>query len=197
MKFLLLFICLTVTPVIYGQKKKSLPPPTVLDKVVRNNSVKYTLLKRLSFYPFSFSSQIKIVSFGLQLDSIQRKHEENYKLPMLHDTICLSKLDEIKALTLRQVDTLTDILFNECSRWNISIGNEAGCYYPRNAILFLDTTGKAFEYIEICFECSRMVRSNPLSTMPDRCENMYQRLETFFKSLNIRTSSEELKKNIK
>ena len=181
MKLLLLIICLPFGYACFGQtKKKYPPPPPPYQKEVRNNSVKYSLQKRLSFYPLNKSSQIKIVSFGLHLDSIQRKCEENYKLPMLDDTICYSKLDEIKSLTLNQIDTLTDILYNECARWNINEYSEAGCYYPRNAILFIDKNGKAFEYLEICFECTIMKINNPKSAMPDLCENMYNRLEAFF-----------------
>ncbi len=195
MKFLLLFICILLSSLSFGQTKKYPPPPPPVTKVVRDNSIKYSLQKRISFYPFNKSSQIKIVSFGLQLDSCQRKLEENYKLPMLNDTLCFSKLDEIKALTLSQIDTLTDIMFNECSRWNISFGDEKGCYFPRNAILFLDNTGKVFEYMEICFECLGIKLSSAKVKQPDLCNYMYERLQAYFKKLNIKTSGLDLKRS--
>ena len=37
--------------------------------------------------------------------------------------------------------------------------------------------------------------NNPKSAMPDLCENMYNRLEDFFKRIDIKTSSYELKSN--
>jgi len=116
---------------------------------------------------------------------------------MLNDTICFSKLDEIKALTLSQIDTLTDIMFNECSRWNFSVGDEKGCYFPRNAILFFDTRGKVFEYIEICFECLGIKLSSANIMQPDLCNEMYARLQVYFKRLNIKTSGLDLKRSDK
>ena len=176
-------------------QNKRLPPPPVFQKSVRTNNVKYTLQKRISFYPFNKSAQIKLVSFGLQLDSNQRKEEQNYKLPKLNDTICFSKLDQIISLSLSQADTLTDILYNECFRSNLTEYNEAGCYYPRNAILFLDNDGHVFEYLEICFECSKVELSSSKIVKPDLCNNMYTGLEKFFKRIGVKTSSYELKRN--
>ena len=194
MKTILLHIFLIVSTSCLAQRKP-LSPLSGLPKNTRTNSVKFSLQKRISFYPFNKSSQIKIVSFGLQLDSNQRKDESNYKLPMLNDTICFSKIDEIKTLTLKQIDTLTDIMYNECSRWSITESHEAGCYFPRNAILFFDKNGKVFEYIEICFECSVIETSNPKITNPDLCSYMYRHLETFFNRIGIKTSAYQLRKN--
>jgi hypothetical protein len=176
-------------------QNKRLPPPPVFQKSVRTNNAKYTLQKRISFYPFNKSAQIKIVSFGLQLDSNQRQEEKNYKLPILNDTICFSKLDQIISLNLSQADTLTDILFNECSRWNLTEYSEAGCYYPRNAILFFDKAGHVFEYMEICFECSKVELSSAKFVKPDLCNYMYKDLEKIFNRVGIKTSYYELKRN--
>jgi hypothetical protein len=197
MKLLLLFICILTSSLSFGQKKKYPPPPPLFTNFVRNNTIKYSLQKRISFYPFSKSSQIKIVSFGLQLDSVQRKEENYYKLPMRNDTICFSKLDESKSLTLNQIDTLTDILYNECSRWNIRAVDEYGCYFPRNAILFFDNSGKVFEYIEICFECLGLKLSSTKIKPPDLCNDMYNHLQSYFKKIDIQTSAVELKSSSK
>jgi ribosomal protein L40E len=41
--------------------------------------------------------------------------------------------------------------------YNLSCGNgpltQAGCYSPRNAIIFLDRAGKFVAELEICFQC--------------------------------------------
>jgi len=176
-------------------QNKQLSPPPLNQKPTRTNSVKFSLEKRIAFYPFNKNSQIKVVSFGLQLDSNQRKLDKYYQLPKLNDTICLSQLDDIHSLSLTQIDTLTDILYNECSRWNIGEYNEAGCYYPRNAILFVDKEGKIFEYMEICFECIRIEISTPKFRKPDLCNYMYRDLEVFFKRIGVRTSARELRKS--
>ena len=188
MKIPLLFICITFSSLSFGQKKKYPDPPPHFTRISRNNSVKFTLQKRISLYPFSESVQIKIVSFGSQL-------EGDYKLPRLNDTICFSKLDEIRSLTFSQIDTLTDILFNECSRWTISIYSKNGCYSPRHAILFFDNAGKVFEYIEICFECSDIRLSSAKIREPDLCNTMYERLKDYFTRTIFQTSAFEPKKN--
>jgi len=190
-KIIFLHICLFITTLCFSQNKQR-PSPPVNQKPIRTNYAAFSLEKRFAFYPFNKSYQIKVVSFGLQLDSNQRKHPDYYKLPTLNDTICISKLDDIQTLSLTQIDTLTDILYNECSRWNIRNYNEAGCYFPRNAILFYDKEGKVFEYMEICFECIRINISNSKMRKPDVCDYMYKDLEAFFKRIGVRTSAYEL-----
>lgn len=194
MKPVILFVLILFSTAVFAQEKQHPPPPPIRKKVIRSNQIKYSLLKRSSFYPFNKCSQIKLVSFGLHLDSNQLKIEDNCKLPTLNDTICFSKLDETKTLTKSQIDTLSDILYNECSRWNFANYTEAGCYYPRNAILFFDKDGRAFEYLEIAFDCTLIKLSNSKFIKPDLCDHMYEKLQAFFTSNGLKTSSYELKR---
>ena len=178
-------------------QSKTHPPPPKPEERFRTNKVKYSLQRRLSFYPLNECAQIQIVSFGLQLDSNQRTVEGNYQLPKLNDTVQVSKLDQTICLNLKQVDTLTDILYNECARWTIAEYTQTGCYYPRNAILFIDKLGKVFEYMEICFECLQVKVSSSNAVKPDLCRYMYADLKSFYERNGLMTSSHELKGSLK
>lgn len=153
---------------------------------------KYTVHDRKSFYPFNKASQIKLVSFGEQHDSSKVKYPGKFELPKSNDTICIARLDQIKELNWKQVDTLTDILYNICSRWTITEKSEMGCYFPRNAIIFFDILNKPFEYIEICFECHRVKYSNNKVVSAEACDHMYDELQSFFRFHGLKTSATEL-----
>ena len=189
--FLTLILILVLKPAL-AQKKNYPPPPPPPSEPKRTSVSKYDLKKRLAFYPFNRSTQVKLAYFepaiieGPAGDSV-----EVYQLPVDADSVCLSKLKVIKPLTLQQVDTLTDILFNECFRWNIGYSYMNSCYRPRNAILFFDESGKSFEYIEICFECVRLQLSNQKARQPGRCEYMYEYLESFFNRCGVKTTAEK------
>jgi len=114
-----------------------------------------------------------------------------WELPIVNDTICFSMLDQVKAINLKQVDSLTDILYNTIYRWNITIGTAGLCYYPRNAILFFDENDKPFEYIEICFECDNLKYSSKKIAQAGVFDHMYNDLQKFFKRLGIKTTEAE------
>jgi len=140
--------------------------------------VNRTFTARLNNYPFNVSTQIQFVSF---IDSTSIEDS----LPRLNDTICYSKLKEVKTLTFAQVDKLTDIFYNYSFRGTTYIISEASCYNPRNAILFLDSRGKAFEFIEICFECSKIQESSEKISVGDLCDQKMDMLKKLFKKVGI------------
>jgi hypothetical protein len=156
---------------------------------------KYTVQDRKSFYPFNKATQIKLVSFGEQYDSSNVSHRAKFELPKLNDTICTVRLDQIKELSWEQVDTLTDIFYNTCSRWTIIERTEMGCYLPRNAIIFFDKQNKPFEYIEVCFECHGIKYSNKEVVGTEACDLMYKDLQSFFRIHGLKTSATELLRN--
>ncbi|MFP5040941.1 hypothetical protein [Parasediminibacterium sp. JCM 36343] len=106
-------------------------------------------------------------------------------LPRLNDTVCYSKLIEIKPITFHQVDKLTDILYNYGYAGPIHVGSIPLCHNPRNAILFLDTKGKVFAYVEVCFECSNTKESSPKISLGQMCDEKMRMLKNFFKSVGI------------
>jgi len=189
MRFFLLLCYLFIGKLTIGQTPQ--PPPTKTQKIPLT---KYTLQQRLSFYPFNKSNQIKLVSFGEQQDTQNIRGPIKFGLPILNDTVCFQRLDQIKVLTPKQIDTLTDILYNACSKWTIIERTEIGCYFPRNAIVFFDESNKPFEYIEICFECHGIKNSSEKISVEDVCDIMYKELQLFFKQAGLKTSAAELLK---
>jgi hypothetical protein len=148
---------------------------------------KYAAHDRKSFYPFNKATHIKLVSFGGQYNSNNVVGQAKFELPISNDTICIARLDQIKEINWKQVDTLTDILYNTCSRWTIIEKSAMGCYFPRNAIIFFDELNKAFEYIEICFECHGIRYSNNTVVSTEACDRMYGELQSFFRDHGLKT----------
>ncbi len=181
---------------VYGQKN-NLPkpppqPPTKkeIQAEERNHDcvkkINRTFTTRLKNYPFSISTQIQFVSFlGSSRIVDNQTAYINDSLPRLNDTICYSKLHEVKTLTFTQVDKLTDILYNYGFGGPVYTMSISNCYNPRNAILFLDSAGKAFEFIEICFECDRLQESSEKINLGDMCDQKLNMLKELFKKTGI------------
>lgn len=180
---------------VYGQKKKlAKAPPQPLTKkqweqeernhnCVRKNVL--SLTDRLKKYPFHSSAQIQFVSFpgGDYLTDGEVVREDS--LPRINDTILYSKLTEVKTLTYPQVDKLSNIIYNYGYRGTIHTMSVAACYNPRNAILFLDNKGKVVEFIEICFECNRILESSERISLGEMCNQKLEMLLDLFKNVGI------------
>jgi len=182
--FLHIIILVTTINVTYGQ---SLPSP----KPEKIDYTKHQLNERLSFFPFNKASKIAIASFDVMVDSSKGRKELHWGLPTINDTISLSRLEQIKVLEASEVAKMTDIMYNTCARWTITEKTAMGCYFPRNAILFLDSVSHVFAYMEICFECYGTQSSGDIKQI-DECDIMYQGLQAYFKSLGLKTSASEL-----
>lgn len=186
---LLFFLCLSATG--YAQKKKK-PPPTPFDVEVaqpeKTRFTKFSLSKRLSFFPFNKATQIQLVSFGLKTNGSERKDQQNHGLPITGDTINFRQLDQRKSLTMTEIDSLSDLLYNTCTRWKNFERSKMGCFNPRNAILFFDTAGKVFEYIEICFECHDFKVSSKKVKTFEECDPFYEEAKAYFNRLGLETS---------
>lgn len=184
MKFSLIVVLLLSTT-SYGQFKKldTLPPrpggyPKSVLKIEKENHKCVNLPKKsfstiLKKYPFVKTAKIQLVSF------------KGNKLPIENDTVCYSKLYEVKTLTLRQIDSLTNIMYNIGFGGTILIVEEMNCYNPRNAILFIDNDGKAFEFIEICFECEQTVNSSDKIDFGEVCNEKFNLLKKQFLNAGI------------
>lgn len=153
----------------------------------------YTPAQRSAFYPFNKAMGIQIVSFDTIPDWKDRDVPDAHKLPVRNDTVCYSMLMEVKLLSVRHTDALTDILYNVRQQGPTTIETFSQCFIPRNAILFLDSAGKMIEYIEICFACDRYAASSEKIDMGEFCEGKYTLLKAFFVSAGIKKGlSEEL-----
>jgi len=192
----LIFSFFLLTQLAFGQKNHlaRIPPeePTKkeLETEERNhNCVKKThksFTVRLKNYPFSLATQIQVVSFKGGIDTSKYQEMKGIdSLPRLNDTVCYSKLVEVKSLTFTQVDKLTDLFYNYGYGGPVYIGSISQCYVPRNAILFLDSTGKVFEFIEICFYCHNTKESSKKISLGQLCDQKMEMLRAFFKQVGV------------
>lgn len=187
----ILFSCLT-----FGQ----MPPgrePTKKEQALMDKSQDcarlktISLSKRLKLYPFNKATQIQLVSFKSSYDN---NIGEFYKdsLPRMNDTICYSKIFEIKTLIPSQVDTLSDLIYNYGFKFKYIpkknvyfLGTSLQCYNPKNAILFLDKDNKVFEFIEICFQCKKTRTSSDNVSLGTDCNQKLGLIKGFFKKNKI------------
>ena len=184
-------IVLLFTQIAKGQKSNpsainNAPPTKKEAELSRKNSncikkLNSSFTTRLKNYPFNQATQIQLVSFKGGIDTSEfQDMKMNDSLPMLNDTVCYSKLMEVRTITYNQVHKLTDILYNYGYGGPVYIGSSSMCYFPRNAILFLDANGKVYEFIEICFECRETRTSSERISLGQMCNQKMQMLKNFF-----------------
>jgi len=150
--------------------------PAPPDKAYYNDCVftnKFTISQRLKKYPFSKAIKILAVSYdgtpefnedittnGDTLDPMTHKKYSRHKIHGLHfdkDTLNYVSLFEMKLLSPKQTNRLTNILYNTDHRVPNNFSSLGySCFNPRNALIFYDKNGKVFDYLEICFECNKM-----------------------------------------
>lgn len=146
---------------------------------------RYNLMERLNFYPFNKASKIQLVSYDKKDDTNKVRMEVGNELPIANDTICYSQLDEIKTLSNSEIDSLTDILYNVGFKGPVHTFSLTMCFIPRNAILFIDSSGKMFDYVEICFQCQRNEASSDKIELGEFCNEKYDLLKKFFTSSGL------------
>lgn len=203
MKYIVLIsTTLFISLIVVGQKKATerIPPKVQTKKQLATEGKNHECIRklntsfstRLKNYPFNTTSQVKLVSFLQKFDNVNAADEIRYtELPKFNDTICYSKLHEIKNLSVTEIDTLTDILYNIGFRGPTIRESEIGCYEPRNAILFIDKNGQTFEYIEICFQCEKATVSSDKINIGEICNQKFNLIKKFFKSKGIKYGTKE------
>jgi hypothetical protein len=189
-RYIFLVLLFSLAKTSFAQRRPLPGPPRIISKQEREESErnrncatrhKYSAAKRLAMYPFSKASKVQLVSFK-RPDSIFMGGQ----VPLKNGAVDYTKLKEIKTLNKIQIDSLTQILYNIGYRGPFFTEIDIKCYNPRNAILFVDMSGKAFAYIELCFECMGHRVSSPMVKTGDFCEQKYELLENFFKGSGIR-----------
>ena len=140
------------------------------------NKSNLTLNERLNFYPFNIAKQVMLVSFDSSLA----------ELPSNASKIDLSKFKETKILESTQIDSLTFLLYNLGSKGNSFQYVPASCYFPKNAILFLDVNKKVVEYIEICFECKKTRESSHKVQNGISCNQKFDIIKSYFARQGIK-----------
>ncbi len=131
----------------------------------------YTAAQRLKKYPFNKAGKVMLVSF--------RYHKNNY--PIKNQTVMYDSLLEQKTLSAKEVTEVTDLIYNNVYKKASRIGSMSMCFFPRNAMVFLDKDGNAFETVFICFHCSRYeIDSGRWGVLADDCNQKLDLLYKFF-----------------
>jgi hypothetical protein len=182
MKMTILCVSLAISAVAaYGQ--------SVVGKAKGNTCARTgnkSFSARLKHYPFNLSSRVLLVSYvGLEPVSPGDSGYVNKGLPRENDSVCYSKLKEVKALTLPQVDRLTDILYNYGFPVSSHVITQMMCFMPHNAIIFIDKDGKTFAYIDICFLCEVAKMSSERISIGEVCSGKFELIRAFFEHVGI------------
>jgi hypothetical protein len=190
------------------QKKKrktkhlpSPPKPPSAQQIINDDCVftnKYSIVKRLKYYPFSKAVKILAVSYHLQ-DVPSEVFVDTSKLVInpvdtlksgLHiknGRLNYSSLIEVKTLSQKQVNDLTTLIYNTNYRKpGLNAADNGACFNPRNALIFYDKNGKVFDYIQICFECLVAESLSNKVTIGTLCNQKYTLLKKFFINAGIR-----------
>lgn len=174
---------------------------------------KMTVEERRNTFPFNKAKKVYLVAFPSKFTPVQITETGDY---LKYDSLSYSKLGfkiintvklpnnyqseyliiEKRELNQLQLDTLSNLLLNykinkkKLPKNLLLIG--IGCYYPRNAVLFVDENEKIISYIEICFECMQFYQGpdetienfNILANL-EECFGRVELLKDFFRDCKI------------
>ena len=191
MKYLILIVSFLFSQTVFCQLRSIGKPRPLTKKEQYQDSAnkhcihltKFSISQRLGFFPFKKASKVKLCSFDLQPKSFTNE------IPKIGTAVDVSKLQEVVSLNEKQTISLSDILYNTGYK-GIFYSFSEGCYYPRNAILFLDDTNTVFAYIELCFQCYGFKVSSKDVRSGDFCIEKYELLRQFFKEAGVHFGTE-------
>jgi hypothetical protein len=171
---------------------------------------KKSIAERNQIFPFNTAKKVVYISFyGTEL-GFDEYLDENGKLIKsdslldIHLTKLAVKVFNLKTnskyyakefveLNQEQVDNLSNLAFNFIikKRPEIMMMYQAGCYTPRNAILFLDNEEKVIAHTEICFECRQFYSDWDEKTFDslvgvEACDDVFKILKYFFNTSGIK-----------
>jgi hypothetical protein len=182
---LFLIISILTFSLAYSQESSGFPCVRKMDISAK---------KRLLNYPFNFAAEVKLVSFEYMIrdkavpeDAEEQRYYFADEIPKTKDgKVDITQLKEIHTATASECDALTDIFFNYGSKKEITTIEPSGCYVPRNAILFLNSKGEIFDYLEICFECRLMICPAKTIDFGDNCLGRLEMIKKVFENSGIK-----------
>lgn len=142
-----------------------------------------TIEQRNEKFQFKNSAKIAYVSFPETKDTSIEKYFENLKPNP--DTFNIIDFYEVKFLNSDQINQLSDLVYNIGFRKNINGGRSANCYFPHNAILFLNDENELLGYMEICFDCHKYRSSSDHYTLGEECSSKINLLRSLFEEAGI------------
>lgn len=131
---------------------------------------KFTAEERMKNYPFRDAAQVILTSYEGGLDGKEPRGPD---------------LERI-VLRKSQIDSLTDVLYNNFYRGKFLTSEVMMCFNPRNAIVFVDASGKEFERADVCFECLNYETAPVTLRFGDDCNWKVNHLDSFFVSCGIK-----------
>lgn len=188
---LIVFIIFSCNVSFSQAKKKKYKDEIEKLNCAKNSNIR--LEKRLSYFPYNLTSQIKIISYKNKEVGIYGEDLQKYLNLLLEkkDSIIENKFDEIKVLNFEQIEKLTNIIYNYGYESESSIRQATNCYMPRNAILFYNSENKIIGFIEICFECSGYRTNDNKINLGEECTQKFELLKEFFKNCGIKYGTNE------
>jgi hypothetical protein len=159
----------------------------------------YSAEQRRAFYPFYQAVRVELVAFkpsarnGIHYatsnsDAFGKpsvvKNETG--LTMNADgTVEVRSVDERVTLGGKEVDELSNLLYNYRYRDANYQRNRANCYAPRNAIVFYNESGKPFAFLELCFECQDFEAFPSKIRTGEFCDGKWDALKALFRSAGV------------
>ena len=176
----------------------TIPPPPAIDDTVAYNKYlrgfecihngQLSLKERTNRFPFNKAKKVVLVSYQAGIIKVNDSVEcYSQVIPQINGKIDFSSFKEMVTLDKKQIDTLTDILYNINYRNNeTSTVEHCNCDFPtENAIVFLDNKNNCFAYIELCFA------TDDYNLMPDTmnlggfCKGKFQMIKNFISRQGI------------
>ena len=164
------------------------PPPPSLhakepdQKCYRNG--KMSKKQRRTIYPFNTAYRVRIISFNTYITD----------LPVSNRYLVDSLLIDNIVLTEEQTDGLTDILYNYnySKKTVITSQTSYGCYEPKHAIIFINEKEEIFAYLQVDTRCRHIITGLTEKSTGVFCENKFDLLEAFFRSVGITHYEEKM-----
>ncbi len=158
------FAVVAQTPANHSKAKTTAHTKPTPTKKFPFNKAAYTLL--ISFEPLNTDPMI--------WDTVAKRFVNKPNLPF-PDTLGYVDVHEIKLLSAAGFQQLYHTLHTHISTRQTGYG----CYWPRNAILFRDSTHNTIARLDICFECEGS-EAWPDKYQPDVENNDYDVIKKIF-----------------
>lgn len=155
---------------------------------------KDTTLKSNKF-PFNISDKIKVISYkDYNVVAVTEKSSEIYVPDSVIENgkVVVPNIYETITLNSQQIDSLYSILFNYKTKREGNVTTAMSCYVPRHSIIFYKKN-KPIAFIEICFECEKIKKSNVIPYYFDFCSDKWCMLQNYFKWIGITKELTHLK----
>jgi hypothetical protein len=179
---------------------------------------KIPLGKRLNTFPFNNTKKVLLISFyPIQMVEIIDKNGNSKE--ELKDSIWKAKMEatslktfhlkeaefdyyanEVYELKSEEINELSNLVLNFKMKKKPSrlVLTTAGCYEPRNAILFLDANDNIISRIEICFSCNGIyqlpketIKDFNLLSQIEACGEIFNFYKNFFRKSGIKYGIDE------